>query len=91
MIVPPFTTSGVFKAMRNAAELVLAIQAAENIESALNQWDKAQQRTGDGLQRLSALMEERLISNVPDFSRFSQDDLDVWWSEIQRTLEEIMS
>jgi 2-polyprenyl-6-methoxyphenol hydroxylase-like FAD-dependent oxidoreductase len=89
-IVPPFTTSGVFKAMRNAAELVLAIQAADDLEAALEQWDKAQQRTGDGLQKLSALMEEHLITNVPDFSTFSQDDLDVWWSDIQRGLEEIM-
>jgi 2-polyprenyl-6-methoxyphenol hydroxylase-like FAD-dependent oxidoreductase len=90
-IVPPFTTSGVFKAMRNAAELVLAIQAADDLESALEQWDNAQQRTGDGLQKLSVLMEEHLITNVPDFSTFSQDDLDTWWSEIQRSLEEIMS
>lgn len=89
-IVPPFTTSGVFKAMTNATELVAAIRESDDLQSALAQWDLAQQRTGHGLRRLSALMEQRLITNVPDFSRFSQQDLDVWWSEIQRALEEVM-
>jgi 2-polyprenyl-6-methoxyphenol hydroxylase-like FAD-dependent oxidoreductase len=89
-VVPPFTTSGVFKAMKNAEDLVSAIQA-DDLDLALQEWDAAQQRTGNGLKRLAALMGEHLIANVPDFSRFSQDDLNVWWSEIQRTLEEVMS
>lgn len=89
-VVPPFTTSGVFEAMKNAAELVSLIQAVDDLELALEEWDMAQQRIGGGLRRLSTLMEEHLIVNVPDFSSFSQDDLDVWWSEIQRALEEVM-
>ncbi len=89
-VVPPFTTSGVYKGMKNGAELIAALADEGNLESALDAWDLEQQTAGYGLKRLSDVMAERLITNVPDFSAMTQDDLVEWWSVIQVTLQETL-
>lgn len=90
-VVPPFTTSGVFKGMKNAAELVAALTSGGDLNRALDEWDAEQQKAGDGLKRLSEVMSMKLITDVPDFSEMSQSGLITWWSEIQSTLEETMA
>ena len=90
-VVPPFTTSGVFKGIKNAAELIAALAADGDLIHALDAWGAEQKRAGGGLKRLSDVMAERLITGVPDFSAMSQDDLTEWWSTIQVTLEEVMT
>jgi 2-polyprenyl-6-methoxyphenol hydroxylase-like FAD-dependent oxidoreductase len=89
-IVQPFTTSGVFKGMRNAAELVGELRRSDDLSIALDRWDQRQRVTGEGLGRLGALMERHLILQTPDFSKMSQAGLTLWWSEIQHTLEQVM-
>ncbi len=89
-MVPPFTTSGVFKGMRNAAELIAALASGQDLNMSLHHWEKQQQAVGAGLKKLSDVMESKLITNVPDFSQMSQHDLYGWWSDIQSTLEEVM-
>ena len=89
-VVPPFTTSGVFKGMKNAVELVTAVARGDDLETSLDRWEADQQKAGVGLKKLSSLMEAKLITSVPDFAEMSQDDLTEWWSDIQSTLEEVM-
>ena len=89
-VVQPFTTSGVFKAMRNAAELIGELSGSEDIAAALDRWNQKQRRTGKGLAHLGSLMERRLIIETPNFSQMNQDGLSAWWGEIQQTLEQVM-
>lgn len=89
-VVPPFTTSGVLKGVKNGAELIAALASDGDLDHALDAWGGEQKRAGEGLKRLSDVMAERLITSVPDFSAMSQNDLSEWWSPIQETLEEVM-
>ena len=89
-VVQPFTTSGVFKGMRNAAELIRELSRSDHLSAALDRWDQRQRVTAEGLARLGTLMETHLIARTPDFSRMNQAGLSLWWSEIQRTLEQVM-
>ena len=89
-VVQPFTTSGVFKGMRNAAELIGELSRSNEISPALGRWDQRQRITGDGLARLGSLMEKRLITETPNFSKMDQNGLSAWWGEIQQTLEQVM-
>jgi len=89
-VVQPFTTSGVFKGMRNAAELIRELNTSDEIYAGLDRWNQRQCHMGEGLARLGSLMEKRLIAETPDFSKMSQSSLSVWWGEIQQTLEQIM-
>jgi len=90
VVVQPFTTSGVFKGMRNAAELIGELSGSEDIAAALDRWNQKQRRTGKGLAHLGSLMERRLIIETPNFSQMNQDALSAWWGEIQQTLEQVM-
>lgn len=89
-VVQPFTTSGVFKGMRNAAELIGELSRSDDIPAALGRWDHRQRVTGQALARLGTLMEQRLIAQTPDFSQMSQAELSTWWDEIQQALEHAM-
>ncbi len=89
-LVPPFTTSGVFKGMKNGVELITALASERDIDSALGAWEEEQQKAGEGLKHLSDVMTDKLIASVPDFSTLSEADLIEWWSAIQLTLEETM-
>jgi len=76
--------------MKNAVELVTAIANADSMESALDKWQLEQQRSAAGLEKLSRVMEAKLIKRVPNFSSMSLAELTEWWSPIQLTLEEVM-
>ena len=90
-VVPPFTTSGVLKGMNNALSLIEAIGSGESIDQALVTWDERQQAHAAGLNRLSELMAQKLITAVPDFSTLDQDGLDRWWKDVQDLLQEVMA
>ena len=89
-VIPPFTTSGVFKGMRNAAELMSALAGNQDIAAALHSWDLQQQAMGARLKTLSQLMQQQLLDDVPDFGTFTQNDLERWWQPVQAALEHAM-
>ncbi|MEM7097326.1 MAG: FAD-dependent monooxygenase [Pseudomonadota bacterium] len=89
-VLPPYTTSGVFKGMRNAVDLVDALAANEKLENALISWGEDQHRSGVALERLADVMHQRLIDQVPDFAGMTQDELSRWWTVVQTALEEVM-
>jgi 2-polyprenyl-6-methoxyphenol hydroxylase-like FAD-dependent oxidoreductase len=89
-VVHPFTTSGVFKGMRNAFELMNALAETDDIERALDGWDQRQRRTGERLQQLGDIMERILVTHVPDFAAMTSDALLAWWDETPRALNDTM-
>lgn len=88
-LVPPFTTSGVFKGIKNAGDLMSAIADAPNLDGALRAWEQQQIQVGESLHHLSGIMSTRLLTQVPNFADLTQETLTHWWSDIQIALEAI--
>jgi 2-polyprenyl-6-methoxyphenol hydroxylase-like FAD-dependent oxidoreductase len=78
-VATPITGSGVFKGMRNAIDLVAALGAAADVDTALAAWDAGQTEMGAHYTRLSAQMEEALIWATPDFSTMDAAETEAWW------------
>ncbi len=82
-VATPITGSGVFKGMTNAIDLVAALGAADDLDTALAGWGAGQTRIGAHYTQLSAQMEEALIWATPDFSTMDAAETEAWW---QRTV-----
>lgn len=80
-VAPPFTGSGVFKAVMNAVELSVSLAATEHVEDALTSWSEEQTRRGLRLAALGDQMEDAFIWAAPDFSTMSEPQTRAWWSE----------
>lgn len=79
-VAPPFTGSGVFKAMMNAVELADALAGANDTEAALRRWSVDQAHRGARLTALGQQMESAFIWDAPDFSTMSEPDARAWWT-----------
>lgn len=79
-VAPPFTGSGVFKAMTNAVELADALAGADETIVALERWSARQARRGARLAALGQQMESAFVWDAPDFSTMSEADARAWWT-----------
>jgi len=79
-IAPPFTGSGVFKAVMNAVELVGALDTDGDVVQALEVWSAEQTRRGRRLAVLGNQMEDAFVWSAPDFSSMSEAEARTWWS-----------
>jgi 2-polyprenyl-6-methoxyphenol hydroxylase-like FAD-dependent oxidoreductase len=80
-VAPPFTGSGVFKAIMNAIELVTAIEGADNLDVALARWGAEQAERGRRLSVLGEQMERAFVWEAPDFSTMTEPMAKEWWSK----------
>jgi 2-polyprenyl-6-methoxyphenol hydroxylase-like FAD-dependent oxidoreductase len=79
-VAPPFTGSGVFKAMMNAVELANALAQADDGLEGLKRWSTEQARRGARLAALGQQMESAFVWEAPDFSTMSESDARAWWT-----------
>jgi 2-polyprenyl-6-methoxyphenol hydroxylase-like FAD-dependent oxidoreductase len=71
---PPFTGSGVFKAIGNAVELAAALAAKPDVDDALAAWNKRQLRHAASFARTAALFEQSLVFSMPDLATLPDDE-----------------
>jgi hypothetical protein len=79
--VPPFTASGVLKALTGAIDLARQLKAHDGIDEALDAWDAKQTLLGKGLYALEAHMEPRLIWQCPDYAALTSPRALEWWRQ----------
>jgi 2-polyprenyl-6-methoxyphenol hydroxylase-like FAD-dependent oxidoreductase len=80
-VVPPFTGSGVFKAMMNAVELVAALGKPGPTVEVLKRWSAEQAQRGSRLAALGEQMERAFVWDAPDFSTMAESEARAWWME----------
>ncbi len=80
-IAPPFTGSGVFKAVMNAVELADALTSDADPDRALAAWSDEQTRRGARLAALGKQMEAAFVWRAPDFSTMSEAETRSWWKD----------
>lgn len=80
-VAPPFTGSGVFKAMMNAMDLVAAIADENDPVETLAQWSTEQAERGRKLTVLGEQMERAFVWEAPDFSGMAESEAREWWSK----------
>ncbi len=80
-VAPPFTGSGVFKAMMNAVDLATALAELSSADATLEQWSSEQTRRGRRLAALGAQMEVAFVWETPDLSTMTKADARAWWTE----------
>jgi 2-polyprenyl-6-methoxyphenol hydroxylase-like FAD-dependent oxidoreductase len=78
-IAPPFTGSGVFKAVMNAIDLTAALKEIEDVPAALSRWSEEQTGRGARLAALGEQMEDAFVWSAPDFSLMDEDETRSWW------------
>ncbi len=80
-VAPPFTGSGVFKALMNAIDLRQALADRPTVEQALATWSREQTLRGQRLAVLGRQMEEAFVWAAPDFSTMSETTARTWWTQ----------
>jgi 2-polyprenyl-6-methoxyphenol hydroxylase-like FAD-dependent oxidoreductase len=75
---PPFTGSGVFKAMGNAVELADALATTADVDDALAAWNRRQLRQAAMFGPAAARFEQSLIFSMPDLATLSDDEYQAW-------------
>lgn len=80
-VAPPFTGSGVFKAMMNAVELATALAERSSVDEALARWSAEQTERGRRLGALGDQMETAFVWEAPDLSSMSESEAREWWTK----------
>jgi len=80
-VVPPFTGSGVFKAIANVTQLAERLGDGGDPDSALRRWSREQAATGMRLAALGEQMEKAFVWDAPDFSTLTGEEARAWWHE----------
>jgi len=78
-VAPPFTGSGVFKAVMNAVDLTRALGQAETVDQALLDWSDEQTARGRRLAALGEQMEQAFVWAAPDFATMTEAAAKEWW------------
>lgn len=78
-IAPPFTGSGVFKAVMNSVDLVTSLETHPSVDAALGAWSRLQTERGLRLAHLGDQMEDAFVWSAPDFATMSEADAWDWW------------
>ncbi len=81
-LFPPFTASGVFKAITNAIELAEDISGPDPLDQALARWSTRQVTAATAISRTAALLEPAVIFGVPDLAAMDPADIEKWVSSL---------
>ena len=81
-LYPPFTGSGVFKAIFNALELAHRLHTDGDVDQALSAWNDVQLRTAATFETAADLFERELIFDMPDLAGFDDDAFAAWNSAV---------
>jgi 2-polyprenyl-6-methoxyphenol hydroxylase-like FAD-dependent oxidoreductase len=79
---PPFTGSGVFKAISNALELADRLGTDADVDRALAAWNDVQLRNVATFDAAAELFERALIFDMPDLAGFDDDAFAAWNSGV---------
>jgi 2,6-dihydroxypyridine 3-monooxygenase len=77
-VLPPFTGSGVLKAMTNATSLADALAASPTLHEALSGWSDSQRENTSMLMPLAEHLERSLVLDAPDLPAISSADASAW-------------
>jgi 2-polyprenyl-6-methoxyphenol hydroxylase-like FAD-dependent oxidoreductase len=88
-VAQPFTGSGLFKGANNAIDLAEALQAHQDVDVALREWDKKETTTGRRSVVLGRQMEQAFIWSAPDFSQMDPEKTAAWFKNAVTFPEEI--
>jgi 2-polyprenyl-6-methoxyphenol hydroxylase-like FAD-dependent oxidoreductase len=78
-VAPPFTASGVFRAMMNAVDLSGALRSGPSLDGALARWSCDQTERGRRLHALGEQMERAWVWDAPDLSTMGESEARGWW------------
>jgi 2-polyprenyl-6-methoxyphenol hydroxylase-like FAD-dependent oxidoreductase len=78
-LAPPFTASGVMKAVVQAIDLARRLQSVAHVTEALTAWSAEQTAFGRMLFELGERMEQPLIWETPDFAALDAASALRWW------------
>jgi 2-polyprenyl-6-methoxyphenol hydroxylase-like FAD-dependent oxidoreductase len=78
-VAPPFTASGVFRAMMNAIDLATALSTGATADEALRRWSAEQTARGCRLHALGEQMERAWVWEAPDLSTMGAEEARAWW------------
>jgi 2-polyprenyl-6-methoxyphenol hydroxylase-like FAD-dependent oxidoreductase len=81
-VLPPFTGSGVMKAMTNATSLADALDESSSPDQGLSAWSAEQVTTASELLPLAESLERELVFEVPDLSSMSVGEITGWLSTL---------
>jgi 2,6-dihydroxypyridine 3-monooxygenase len=79
-VFPPFTGSGVLKAMANATSLADALAGAPAVDDALRRWREAQHKAAAQLLPLAERTERRQVFDMPDLATMPPAATNDWMS-----------
>jgi 2-polyprenyl-6-methoxyphenol hydroxylase-like FAD-dependent oxidoreductase len=79
-VYPPFTGSGVFKAMANATSLVDALADASAVDDALRRWSEAQLQVVAQVVPVAERTERRHVFEMPDLAAMPPAATNDWMS-----------
>lgn len=81
-VFPPFTGSGVFKAIDNATSLADAVSVGQDVDAALAGWSAAQEKAASTIMPLSERSARALAFDVPDIPAMSFADTNAWLTDL---------
>ena len=81
-VYPPFSGSGVVKAISNAVELGARLKPGVDIDEALTAWSDGQLQTAATFEAAAAVFEQELIFDMPDLAKFDDDAFAAWNSAV---------
>ena len=79
-VFPPFTASGVFKAMANATALADALADAAVVDDAVRRWSQAQLQVAAQVMPIAEHIERNLVFDMPDLTTMSPAATNDWMS-----------
>src|SRR3984957_8060137 len=81
-VFPPYSGSGVLKAIANAASLPDSLAAATTVDRGLSAWSKQQEETIQAVEPVAERTEKNLITEIPDLISLSPEATRSWLSAI---------
>ena len=79
-VSPPFTGSGVLKAVVNATSLVDALAGAPAVDDALHRWSQVQLQVAAEVMPDAELIERKYVFGMPDFTTMPAAATNDWMS-----------
>jgi 2-polyprenyl-6-methoxyphenol hydroxylase-like FAD-dependent oxidoreductase len=83
-VFPPFTGSGVLKAVDDAMTLRAALDGAGSVRAALAAWGAQQRRLADTVREIAHRNERELVERVPDLAAMGTAEKSQWLAALHR-------
>jgi 2-polyprenyl-6-methoxyphenol hydroxylase-like FAD-dependent oxidoreductase len=77
-VLPPFSASGVLKAVGNASSLTDTLKTATSLQEALKSWSNAQCELAQPAVKLAEHNERTLVFDSPDLSAMTGEETNAW-------------